>query len=199
MTDHPMRSARRHVEEGARREVSRLPTSSEGRVEQVRSRAWGNGRPRRHRAPAFELKPYAVHVAVVVETHPLAPLAVDEEEEGALLPPRPEERGAEGGHESSHARQHLMHLRHVDGGALGESPLDLRPGRPALIAALGGDLHGNAGRGEGKRLMKARSKSAPCQVARGNQAGRATSWPPRSASRRSCRESRGTRRRCDRP
>ena len=175
MTDHPMRSAGRHVEEGARREVSRLPASPCGRVEQVRSRAWGNGRPRRHRAPAFELKPYAVHFTIVVETHPLAPLAVDEEEEGALNPPRPEERGAEGSHESSYPRQHLMHLWHVDGSALGEGPLDLRPCRPALIAALGGDLYGNARRGEGERLTKARSQSAPCGVARGNQAGRATS------------------------
>src|SRR6185369_17500735 len=140
-----------------------------------------------------------VHFTVVVKPHALAPLAVDEEEEGALLPPRPEERGAEGGHEPGHARQHLVHLRHVDGGALGEGPFDLRPRRPAPVAPLGGDLHGNAGGGEGERLTKGRSESAPCGIARGNQAGRATSWPWRSASGRICRESRGTRRRCGLP
>ena len=161
MADDAMRSAGRHVEERARREVSGAPASPDGRVEQIRSRTRGNGRPRRHRAPAFELKPNAVDFTIVVKPHPLAPLAVDEEEEGALLPPRPEERGAEGGHESSHARQHLMHLWHVDGGALGEGPLDLRPCRPALIAPLRGDLYGNPGRGEGERLTKARCESAP--------------------------------------
>src|SRR6266481_2738492 len=173
--------------------MSRAPASPDGSGVQIRARAARHGWSRRHRAPPFELKPHAVYVAVVVKAHALTSLAVDQEEEGALLAPRPEEGGAQGRHEPGHAGQHLVHLRHVDGGAFREGSLDLRPRRPPLIAPLGRDLHGNARRGESVGLTKARSDGAPSRIARRKQAGGTTSWPRRSASRRSRREFRGTR------
>src|SRR5215831_10221998 len=196
VTDHAVWSPRRQVEERARSEVPRYPAAADHPFVEILRRAARHRRPRCHCAPSLELKPHTVHVAIVVEPQALAALAVDEEEEGALLASRAEERGAKLHHEPRHARQHLMDLRHVDGGALGEGAPDLVLPRPPEVAPLGGDLHGKAREGEAESVAETRRNGAPGGNVRGDEASPATFSRRRSASRRNRRGSRGTRPRC---
>ena len=62
---------------------------------------------------AGELQPERIHGAVVMESHPLASPALDEEEERALLAEGAEHGRAERDHQPHHTRQHLVDLREV--------------------------------------------------------------------------------------
>src|SRR5262245_56212033 len=195
----PVRSPRRQVEQRSGREVPRHPATADHALVEVWRRAPRYRGPRRDRTPSLELEPHAVHVTVVVKPHALAAAAVDEEEERAFLAAGTEERGAQLGHETCHAWQDLVDLRHVDGGALVERTPDLSPSGPPDVASIGGDLHGEAREGEVESLAETRRDGAPGGSVRGNEPGPASTWRPRNASRRSRRGSRGTQQRCGRP
>src|SRR5439155_21180851 len=140
MADHAVRSVRAHVEERAGLEIACLPSAHDPPFVEILVRAGSHRWPRRHGASALELHPDGFDRAVVMQAQALTPLAVDDEEERALLAPGAEAAVAESRHEPLHPRQHLVRLGHVDGGAGGEGPLDLLPRRLALVALLGGDL-----------------------------------------------------------
>src|SRR5712691_8301059 len=142
MADHTVRSVWAQVEQRARLEVPRLPPAPDSLFVKILARAGRHRRPRRHRAPAFELHPDRLDGPVVVESQTLASLAVHDKEEGALLAAGPEAARAQRRHEPRHARQHLMRLRQIDGGAGGEGALNLAARGSAVVLALGRDLDG---------------------------------------------------------
>jgi len=82
-------------------------------------------RPRGHRSPAFELHPYGLDIAVMMEPHSMTTLAVHDEQVRAFLVPGTKQICAQGDHKTGHSRKHLMHLRHEYSGANGKRLLDL--------------------------------------------------------------------------
>src|SRR2546429_5796539 len=135
MAEHAVRGVRENVEGRAGLEVACLPSAADPPFVDILARA-GHRRTRRHGAPALELHPDGFDGAVVMQAQALTPLAVDDEEERALLAPGAEAAVAQSRHEPRHPGQHLVRLGHVDGGAGGEGPLDLLPRRLALVALL---------------------------------------------------------------
>src|SRR5947207_1802233 len=102
MADHAVRGVRAHVEERAGLEVACLPSAPDPPFVEILARA-GHRRTRRHGAPALELHPDGFDGAVVMQAQALTPLAVDDEEERALLAPGAEAAIAQSRHEPRHA------------------------------------------------------------------------------------------------
>jgi hypothetical protein len=159
----------RQVEERAGREIHRAPARAasigEG-VRQVFRGARADGRAESHRAPPLELEPEGVDAAVVVQAHALSSAALHDEQEGALLAERAEKAGADGHHQPGDAREHLVRLGQVRGGAHVERGAQAPPVARPVVAAIGHEVKRQARPGEGERACKVWCEAAPLNILR---------------------------------
>ena len=185
--NHAMRGEGREIEERARREVDGAPagTAALGEiVGQVRGSARAHGWADRDRAMALELHPERIHAAVVVQAHPLASPAVHEEEERGFLAECAQESHPDGGHQPSDAREHLVRLWKVDGGALGERAAEVARVPRAVVATLGHDVKRHTGTREGETVGPAGYEAPPVRVARRQHERRSAETAPTAGKRR---------------
>ena len=115
-----------------------------------------------------------MHVSIVVEAEALAPRALDEEQERALLASRPHERGAQRDDQPRHARQDLVDLRQEDGLAGGQRRTKSRGPARTIVATLSGDLERQARPRAADDVVERRRQRAPRAVVRGEEQGRLT-------------------------
>jgi hypothetical protein len=122
-------------------------------------------------APALELQPEGIRLAVVVEAHGLAPAPVGQEEKGRFFTAAAEEGRAQRHHEPHEARQHLMHLREEYRLPRGQGARQAAAIRRAIVVALDRGLEGGAGLREGEAVAEGGRDGAPGLVAREEQGG----------------------------
>lgn len=183
MTHDAVRSARRQVEQRARRQIQRAPAAAArtARVE-IRWRAWRDPWADRHRASSFELDPEGVERAVVVQPHAVATLALDEKQERRVVRARAEQSFPQRHHQARDARQDLMRLGDIHGGAARQRRRQASWIARAVVATLEHHVKRHARSRERQRAGEAGREGAPAAVTRPEQGDPATqNAPPESA------------------
>ena len=189
MTYDSMWRARRQVKERARRKLERTPARAPAggeRVRQIQRGAWPDRRADRHRAPALELKPERVDVAVVVEPQALPAPALDREQERALLTRWPEQGRPQGDHQPGEPRQHLMDLWEEHRAAFAKRAAEDPGIAGTVVAAIDRRLKRHTGAGQVEDRVVARRDRPPAGTVRRKHDRRASQRPapkPREGGR----------------